>query len=76
MREAQTAFSAHAAERFANLHAPAVSWPELPAMPSVEDMRRKASEMFVATPSMEQIVARAHQLVTEAVWGRLGAIRL
>jgi stearoyl-CoA desaturase (delta-9 desaturase) len=76
VREAQAALSAHAAERFANLHRPAVQWPELPAMPSIDDMRRKASEMFVSTPAMEQIVARAHQMVAEAVWGRLGAGRV
>ncbi len=55
------------------MHMPAVAWPDLPAMPTIEDMRRKAAEMFVATPSLDQVAARAHQMVTEAVWGRLGA---
>jgi stearoyl-CoA desaturase (delta-9 desaturase) len=73
IHEAQAALSAQAAERFANVHMPAVHWPQLPAMPSLDDMRRKASEMFVATPSLDQIATRAHQLVIEAVWGRLGA---
>ncbi|MGL4239835.1 MAG: fatty acid desaturase [Beijerinckiaceae bacterium] len=73
IREAQAALTASASERFANVHVPEVHWPSLPAMPSVEDMRRKAQEMFVATPSLDQIAARAHQMVTEAVWGRLGA---
>jgi stearoyl-CoA desaturase (Delta-9 desaturase) len=73
VREAQATLAGEAASRFANIHMPEVRWPQLPAMPSVDDMRRKACEMFVATPSMEQIVARAHQIVTEGVWGRLGA---
>jgi stearoyl-CoA desaturase (Delta-9 desaturase) len=67
VREAQAVLS--------GIHLPDVTWPQLPAMPSVEDMQRKAAEMFVATPSMEQIVTRAHRIVTEAVWSRLGAIR-
>jgi stearoyl-CoA desaturase (delta-9 desaturase) len=75
VQEAQAALAAQAVERLANVHMPHVNWPHLPAMPSVEDMRRKAAEIFVATPSMDQIAARAHQLVTEAVWGRLGAVR-
>jgi stearoyl-CoA desaturase (Delta-9 desaturase) len=69
---AREAFAAQASERFANMHMPAVGWPELPAMPTLDDMRRKAAEMFVATPSLDQVAARAHQMVTEAVWGRLG----
>jgi hypothetical protein len=28
--------------------------------------------MYVNSPSMEQIIARAHQMVTESVWQRLG----
>jgi hypothetical protein len=38
-------------------------------------MRRKAAEMFVQTPSLDQVAARAHQIVTEAVWGRLREAR-
>jgi stearoyl-CoA desaturase (Delta-9 desaturase) len=75
IHEAQAAFAAQAAERFANVHMPQVNWPHLPAMPTMEDMRRKAGEMFVATPSLDQIAARAHQMVMEAVWGRLASQR-
>jgi stearoyl-CoA desaturase (Delta-9 desaturase) len=75
IHEAQEAFAAQAAERFANMHMPQVHWPHLPEMPSLEDMRRRAAEMFVATPALDQVAARAHQLVMEAVWGRLGAVR-
>jgi stearoyl-CoA desaturase (Delta-9 desaturase) len=75
IQEGQAAFAAQAAERYANLHMPDVHWPHLPAVPSMDDMRRKAAELFVSTPSLDQIAARAHQMVMEAVWGRLGAVR-
>jgi stearoyl-CoA desaturase (Delta-9 desaturase) len=75
LQEAQAAFSEHAGERLANVHVPQVSWPHLPAAPSLDDMRRRASEMFVATPAMEQIAVRAHQMLMEAVCGRLSEPR-
>ncbi|MFM9973990.1 MAG: fatty acid desaturase [Beijerinckiaceae bacterium] len=74
--EAQQALSAQANERFANVHMPDINWPQLPAVPSVDDMRQNARALFVATPSMDQIVARAHQMVIESVWGKLGVKRM
>ncbi|MGL5114083.1 MAG: hypothetical protein ACRC7C_02050, partial [Beijerinckiaceae bacterium] len=71
VQEAQAALSAQASERFANVHMPQIAWPQLPHVPTPDEMRAKAREMFVATPSLEQISHRAHQMVMEAVWGRL-----
>jgi stearoyl-CoA desaturase (delta-9 desaturase) len=71
VQEAQAAFAAQASERLANVHMPVIAWPHLPHLPTPDEMRAKAREMFVATPSMEQIAHRAHQMVAEAVWGRL-----
>jgi stearoyl-CoA desaturase (delta-9 desaturase) len=71
VQDAQAALAAQASERLANVHMPAIAWPHLPHLPTPDDMRAKAREMFVATPSMEQIAHRAHQMVAEAVWGRL-----
>ncbi len=40
-------------------------------LPSVEDVRRRANEMFAHTPSMDEIVERARQLVVERVSAHL-----
>jgi stearoyl-CoA desaturase (Delta-9 desaturase) len=72
VRTAQMAWMAQTSERFANVHMPQIAWPEMQHIPTVEDMKEKARALFVATPSMDQIVIRAHQMLNEAVWGRLG----
>jgi stearoyl-CoA desaturase (Delta-9 desaturase) len=70
--EAQHVFMAQAAERMANVHMPSIQWPQLPVVPSLEEVREKARAVFVATPSIDQIAQRAHQMLIEAVWGYLG----
>ncbi len=44
---------------------------QLPQMPSPEELRRRAQEMFASTPSIDDIVNRAHRLISEAVCDRL-----
>jgi stearoyl-CoA desaturase (delta-9 desaturase) len=43
----------------------------LPAMPTVADLRARASAMFVGTPSMNDIVERARQKLIDAVFDEL-----
>ncbi|MCG8546288.1 MAG: acyl-CoA desaturase, partial [Alphaproteobacteria bacterium] len=38
---------------------------DLPAMPSMADIRNRASDMFVRTPSMNDIVERARQMLID-----------
>jgi stearoyl-CoA desaturase (delta-9 desaturase) len=47
----------------------------LPAMPSVLELRGRAAAMFVGTPSMNDIVERARQLLIEGVFEELLAQR-
>ena len=44
---------------------------ELPAIPSRQEVGEKARRMFARTPSMDEIVERARQLVIESVAARL-----
>jgi stearoyl-CoA desaturase (Delta-9 desaturase) len=69
---AQHALVAQTSERFANVQMPQIDWPEVPHIPTVDEVRAKAKVMLVSTPSMDQIVHRAHQMLNEAVWGKLG----
>ncbi|MCH7991235.1 MAG: acyl-CoA desaturase, partial [Gemmatimonadetes bacterium] len=39
----------------------------LPHLPTIPDLREKAEEMFHESPSIDEIVDRAHQLLAEAV---------
>ena len=39
----------------------------LPDVPSVEELRERAQRMFVATPSLDDIVTRARELILEAL---------
>ncbi|KPF72060.1 delta 9 acyl-lipid fatty acid desaturase [Bosea sp. AAP35] len=50
----------------------ATSW-HLPVPPSREQLREKAAAMFVKTPSLDAITARAHELLVEAMHARLVA---
>lgn len=51
----------------------AVSHWHLPVLPSREELSARAAAMFVKTPSLDAIVARAHDLLTEAMHARLVA---
>jgi len=65
LRERIEAAQHRAADVLAELH--------LPQVPSRDDIRKRASEMFVKNRSMEDIVERAHRMVLEAVGARLAA---
>jgi stearoyl-CoA desaturase (delta-9 desaturase) len=54
-----------AADILAGLH--------IPHLPTREDVRERASKMFVKTRSLDDIVERAHRTVLEAVGSRLAA---
>jgi stearoyl-CoA desaturase (delta-9 desaturase) len=45
----------------------------LPVLPSREELTEKAAAMFVRTPSLDAIAARAHDLLVEAMHARLVA---
>ena len=47
--------------------------PELPELPSVEELRAKARQKFAHSPSMDDIVLRARLMLGEAVTTRLAA---
>ena len=40
---------------------------QLPHVPTTEELRERAKEMFAATPSMDDIVARAREIIIEAI---------
>jgi len=46
---------------------------QLPAIPSTQEVKERASRMFARSPSMDDIVERARQLVIEGVCARLAA---
>ena len=46
----------------------------LPVLPSREQLSEKAAAMFVKTPSLDAIAARAHDLLVEAMHARLVAL--
>jgi stearoyl-CoA desaturase (delta-9 desaturase) len=45
-----------------------------PAIPSREDIRQRAAALFVKTPSLDEIVERAHRMVIEKLCVRLAAV--
>ncbi len=51
----------------------ATGW-QLPVLPSREQLSEKAAAMFVKTPSLDAIAARAHDLLIEAMHARLVAL--
>ncbi len=57
-RKARTARS-EAAAMLADMH--------LPHVPSVDELRQRAREMFAATPSLDDIVTRARELILEGI---------
>src|SRR5690606_29030159 len=44
---------------------------ELPHIPTAAELRARAQEMFAYTPSLDEIVARAEQLILDAVSARV-----
>ncbi len=73
-REALAAMQARAGERLHAVQAQAqdaiAHW-HMPALPSREELTEKAAAMFVKTPSLDAIAARAHDLLIETVHARL-----
>jgi stearoyl-CoA desaturase (Delta-9 desaturase) len=66
-------------ERLALAHSratEALAGVHLPQLPTREEIFARASEMFVRTPSFDDIVERAHELVLDAVWKRLQPLAL
>ncbi|MDZ5647234.1 hypothetical protein [Nitrospirillum sp. BR 11828] len=56
------------------LHMPSLSdlhMPTMPTLPTRDELKERAAAMFVRTPSMDDIVDRARQLLIEAVCARL-----
>jgi stearoyl-CoA desaturase (Delta-9 desaturase) len=43
----------------------------MPQLPTVVELREKAEEMFAETPSLDDIVKRAHELLAQAVASRV-----
>lgn len=81
LREALAAFQARASDMHSRaserLHAmqlqahEAIAHWQVPALPSREELAEKAAAMFVKTPSLDAIAARAHELLLEAIHARL-----
>jgi len=46
----------------------------LPTMPSMPELRSRAQSMFAHTPSMNEVVERARQLILERVTAELGGV--
>ncbi len=59
LRERARTAHSDAAAMLADMH--------LPHVPTAEELRQRACQMFAATPSLDDIVARARELIIEAV---------
>ncbi len=74
LREALAALQMRAGERLhamqTQAHEAMAAW-HLPVLPSREELAEKAAAMFVKTPSLDAIAARAHDLLVEAMHARL-----
>ena len=44
---------------------------QLPHVPTTEELRQRAQEMFANAPSLDEIVARARELIVEAIAAEL-----
>ena len=66
LREQVTAGQAAAARRIAELHLP-----HLPHVPSAAEIRARAEAMYASSPSMDEIVERARELLAQAVAGQM-----
>ena len=65
LRERLAAAQDKAADVLAGVH--------LPHLPTQDEVRARASTMFVSTRSLDRIVDRAHQLIMERVGARLAS---
>ena len=63
LREAVAAGQARAEDLFSEIH--------LPALPSAAEVRAHAERVLASTPSMDDIVARARELIAQAVFAEL-----
>lgn len=74
LREALAELQQRAGDRLAEMQQQAqdavAQW-HLPVLPSREELSEKAAAMFVRTPSLDAIAARAHELLIEAMHARL-----
>lgn len=77
LREALAELQARAGDRLAAMQQQAqnalTGW-HLPVLPSREELSEMAAAMFVRTPSLDAIAARAHDLLVEALHARLTAL--
>jgi stearoyl-CoA desaturase (delta-9 desaturase) len=69
LRRRALTMEARMAGRLAQFELPALG---LPQIPSLEDVRARARQMYVQSTGMEEIVTRAHALLMQAIWSRLG----
>lgn len=73
-REALAAMQLRAGERLQAVQVQAqdaiAHW-HMPVLPSREELAEKAAAMFVKTPSLDAIAARAHELLIETIHARL-----
>jgi stearoyl-CoA desaturase (delta-9 desaturase) len=76
LREALAHLQHRASDRLAQMQLQAqeamAQW-HMPVLPSREELTEKAAAMFVRTPSLDAIAARAHDLLIEAMHARLVA---
>jgi stearoyl-CoA desaturase (Delta-9 desaturase) len=63
LRELARAAGSHAAAMLADMHPP--------HFPTAQELRERAAQMFGATPSLDDIVVRARELILEAVTAEL-----
>ena len=54
-------------------HKPHLDMPDLhlPHLPSLDELKRRASEMALRTPSLDEVAQRARVILAEAVASRL-----
>ncbi len=76
LREALAQLQHRAGDRLAQMQLQAqeamAHW-HMPVLPSREELTEKAAAMFVRTPSLDAIAARAHDMLVEAMHARLVA---
>jgi stearoyl-CoA desaturase (delta-9 desaturase) len=74
LREALADMQVRAGERLQAMQAQAqeamAHW-QMPTLPTREELAEKAAAMFVKTPSLDAIAARAHELLIETIHARL-----
>jgi stearoyl-CoA desaturase (delta-9 desaturase) len=63
LRERAQTARAQAEEAFAELH--------LPQVPTVDELRQRAEQMYASTPSLDDIVARAREIILQGIAAEL-----